>query len=106
MLNGRTCALFRADAKETTKGARPLAAPSLWWRPKAATFVLAPNKAHVLALSAAHVLRLKKADDVLALNKAHVLLLNAKMECYSFQIWEAKGVGVLLISSNELPILL
>ena len=31
--------------------------PPLWWRPKAATFVLALNKAHVLALNTAHVLR-------------------------------------------------
>ena len=43
--------------------------PSLWWWPKAATFVVALNKAHVLALNTAHVLRLKKAD-VLAVNKA------------------------------------
>ena len=48
------------------------------WRPKAATFVLALNKAHVLALNTAHVLRLNKAD-VLALNKAHVLRLNTKI---------------------------
>ena len=41
--------------------------PPLWWRPKAATFVLALNKAHVLALNTAHVLRLNKAD-VLRLN--------------------------------------
>ena len=45
--------------------------------PKAATFVLALNKARVLALNTAHVLRLNKAD-VLALNKAHVLRLNTK----------------------------
>ena len=52
--------------------------PHLWWRPKAATFVLALNKAHVLALNTAHVMRLNKAD-VLALNKAHVLRLNTKI---------------------------
>ena len=47
----------------------------LWWRPKAATFVLALDKAQVLALNTARVLRLNNAD-VLALNKAHVLPLN------------------------------
>ena len=52
--------------------------PPLWRRPKAASFVLALNKAHVLALNTAHVLRLNKAD-VLALNKAHVLRLNSKI---------------------------
>ena len=45
---------------------------------KAATFVLALNKAHVLALSTAHVLRLNKAD-ILALSKVHVLRLSTKM---------------------------
>ena len=49
--------------------------PPLWWRPKAATFVSALNKAkHITA----HVLRLSKAD-VLALNKAHVLRLSTKI---------------------------
>ena len=47
-------------------------------RPKAATFVLALNKAHVLALNTAHGLRLNKAD-VLALPKAHVLRLNTNI---------------------------
>ena len=51
--------------------------PLLWWRPKAATFVLALNKAHVLALNTAHVLRLNKAY-VLALKKAHASRLNNK----------------------------
>ena len=49
--------------------------PPLRWRPKAATFQLALNKAYALALNTAHVMRLNKAD-VLALNKAHVLRLN------------------------------
>ena len=56
--------------------------PPLWRRPKAASFVLALNKAHVLALNTAHVLRLNKAD-VLALNKARVLRLNSKILCFS-----------------------
>ena len=43
-----------------------------------ATFVLALNKAHVLAFITAHVLRLNNAD-VLALNKGHVLRLNTKI---------------------------
>ena len=51
-------------------------------RPKAASFVLALNKAHVLFLNSARVLRLTKAD-VLALNKAHVLRLNNKILCFS-----------------------
>ena len=50
----------------------------LWSRPMAATFVLALNKPHVLALYTAHVLRLNKAD-VLALNMAHVFRLNTKI---------------------------
>ena len=70
VLRARTCALFRANAKEATKGGgRPKAArPPLWRRPKAASFVLALNKAHVLALNTAHVLRLNRAD-VLALKR-------------------------------------
>ncbi len=52
--------------------------PPLWRRPKAASFVLALNKAHVLALNTTHVLRLNKAD-ALALKKAHVLRLNNKI---------------------------
>ncbi len=52
--------------------------PPLWRRPKAASFVLALNQAHVLALKTAHVLRLSEAD-VSALNKAHVLRLNIKI---------------------------
>ena len=46
-------------------------------QPSVAAFVLALNKAHVLALTA-HVLRLNKAD-LLALNKAHVLRHNTKI---------------------------
>ena len=51
---------------------------------KAASFVVALNKAHVLALNTAPVSRLNKAD-VLALNKAHVLRLNSKI-CPVFKI--------------------
>ena len=58
-MRAKSCALFRANAKETTE-------------------VLALNKARVPALSKAHVLRLNKAD-VLALSKAHVLRLNTKI---------------------------
>ena len=58
---------------------RPKAArPPLWRRPKAASFALALNKAHVLALNIAHFLRLNKAD-ALVFNKAHVLRLNTKI---------------------------
>ena len=81
VLRARTCALFRANTKEITEGGG-LRRPPLWWRPKAATFVLPLNKAHVLALNTAHVLRLNNAD-VLALNKAHVLRLNTKI-CPAF----------------------
>ena len=35
--------MFTANTKETTKGGRPKAAPPLWRRPKAASFVLAVN---------------------------------------------------------------
>ena len=54
------------------------AAPPLWWQPKAATFVFALNKAHVLALNTELVLRLNKAD-VLTLDKAQVLRLDTKL---------------------------
>ena len=52
----------------------------MWWRPKAAIFVLplSLNKAHVLALNTAHVLRLNKAD-VLALYKVYVSRLSNKI---------------------------
>ena len=57
-------------------GGRPEAARhSVWRRPKAGAFVLALNKAHVLALKTAHILHLNKAD-VLALSNAHILRFN------------------------------
>ena len=62
-------------------------------RPKAASFVLSLNKAHVLALNTAHVLRLNKAD-VLALNKAHVLRLNNKILCFSTTFKFARNLPV------------
>ena len=68
----------QSQYKGNHRGGRPKAAAPLWWRPKAATFVLALNKAHALALNTAHVLRLNMAD-VLALNKPHVLPLNTKL---------------------------
>ncbi len=58
--------MLRTNANETTKGAAECR-PPLWRRPKAASFVLALNKAHALAPNTAHVLRLNNAD-VLALN--------------------------------------
>ena len=66
-------AVQRKPQREAAEGR-----PPLWWRPKAAIFVSALNKAHVLALNTAHVLRFNKAD-VLALNKAYVLCLNTKI---------------------------
>ncbi len=50
-------AAFPATIKESTKGGgRPKAArPPLWRRPKAASFVLALNRAHALARNTAHV---------------------------------------------------
>ena len=62
VLRARIHALFKAHTKETTKEvARPKAAPPLlWWRPKAATFVCALNRARILALSTIHDLRLSK----------------------------------------------
>ena len=73
-LNNKIRPVFRANTKETTKGGgrRP---PPLWRRPKAASFVLALNKAHVLALNTAHILRLNKTD-VFALNKAQCSLVS------------------------------
>ncbi len=68
----------QSQYKGNHKGGAAEGRPPLWRRPKAASFVLALNKAHVLALNTAHVLRLNKAD-VLALNKAHVLRLNNKI---------------------------
>ena len=62
-------------------------------RPKAASFALALNKAHVQALNTAHVLRLNKAD-VLALNKAHVLRLNNKVLCFSTTLKFARNLPV------------
>ena len=68
----------QSQSKGNHRGGAAEGRPPLWWRPKAATFVLALNRAHVRALNTAHVLRLNKAD-VLALNKAHVLRLNTKI---------------------------
>ena len=63
---------------ETTEGGRPKAALALWWRPKAATFVLALNTAHVLAFNTAQVLRLNMAD-AMARSRAHALRFNSKI---------------------------
>ena len=76
----------RKPQREAAEGRSPL-----WWRPKAATFLLALNEAHVLALNTAHVLRLNKAD-VLALNKAHVLRLNTKI-CPVFTVSTKEVAG-------------
>ena len=38
-LNTKICPVFKANTKETTKGGRPKAAPPLWRRPKAASFM-------------------------------------------------------------------
>ena len=62
VLSATTSTLFIATTKETTKEvARPKAAPPLlWWRPKAATFVVAMNRVDVVALNTIFVLRLSK----------------------------------------------
>ena len=54
--------VFIATTKETTKEvARPKAAPPLlWWRPTAATFVVAMNRVDVVALNTIFALRLRK----------------------------------------------
>ena len=58
-----TSTLFIATTKETTKEVpRPkAAAPLLWWRPKAATFVVAMNRVDVVAADTIFVLRLSKS---------------------------------------------
>ncbi len=77
VLRARTCALLRANTKEVAFG-RLQKGVGLRPPPFVVSFVVALNKADVVALSTAHVLRLNKAD-VLALNKAHVLRLNNKI---------------------------
>ena len=59
-----TSTLFIATTKETTKEvARPKAAPPLlWWRPTAATFVVAMNRVDVVALNTIFVLRLSQTE--------------------------------------------
>ena len=62
VLTATTSTLFIATTKETTKEVpRPKAAPPLlWWRPTAATFVVAMNRVDVVALNTIFVLRLSK----------------------------------------------
>ena len=48
-LNTQMRPMFTANTKETTKGGRPKA-PTLWRRPKAASFVLSVNTGHSLVL--------------------------------------------------------
>ena len=52
MVTATTFTLFKANTKETTKEVpRPeAAAPLLWWRPTAATFVVAMNRVDVVEL--------------------------------------------------------
>ena len=54
--------LFTTTTKETTKEvARPKAAPPLlWWRPTAATFLVAMTRVDVVALNTIFALRLSK----------------------------------------------
>ena len=52
----------------------------LWSQAQAAAFVLALNRANIVALNKAHVLRLNMAD-VWALNKAHVCFSRRRMSC-------------------------
>ena len=54
--------LFKATTKETTKEvARPEAAPPLlWWRPQAATFVVALNRVNIVAVNTILVLYVGK----------------------------------------------
>ena len=63
VLRARIRALFKAHTQETTKEEpRPkAAAPLLWWRPKAATFVVAMNRVDVVAADTIFVLRLSKS---------------------------------------------
>ena len=63
VLTATTSTLFIATTKETTKEVpRPkAAAPLLWWRPKAATFVVAMNRVDVVAADTIFVLRLSKS---------------------------------------------
>ena len=62
VLSATTSTSFTATTKETTNEvARPKAAPPLlWWRPKAATFVVAMNRVDVVALNTIFALRLSK----------------------------------------------
>ena len=48
--NTKICPVFTANTKETTKGGGSKAAPPLWRRPKAASFVLVVNTGHILVL--------------------------------------------------------
>ena len=52
-LTATTSTLFMDTTKETAKeAAQPKAAlPLLWWRPKAATFVMAMNRVDVVAIN-------------------------------------------------------
>ena len=49
--------LFKANAKEITDEVAP---PLLWWRPKAATFVLVFNRVNIVAVNAMLVLHVRK----------------------------------------------
>ena len=58
VVTATTFTLFKANTKETTKEvARPKAAPPLlWWRPQAATFVVALNRVNIVAVNTILVL--------------------------------------------------
>ena len=62
MLSATTFILFIAATKEPAQeAARPKGAPPLlWWRPKAATFVVPMNRLVVVALNTIFALRLNK----------------------------------------------
>ena len=79
-ITATTFTLFKANTKETTKEvARPKAAPPLlWWRPKAATFVVYVNVVNIVAVST--VAReipwdsLARADKQISQKSIHFLL--------------------------------
>ena len=74
VFSATTSTLFTATTKETAKeDARPEAAPPLlWWRPTAATFVVAMSRVDVVALNKNCDLRLRKAGRTVGLTDSRL----------------------------------
>ena len=96
VLSATTSTLFIATTKETTKEVvRPKAAPPLlWWRPTAASFVVAMNRVDVVALNTIFVVRLSKTGRTVGRT-------DSRLDGWSVGRTDMRAAGLARISSQK-----